>query len=340
VTDLIPITFDEALALTATQTRELLLGNGFSIAANAKFTYRSLFERAQLSGTLRDTFEILETTDFEVVLRHLDQAASAASAAEREAIIRDRDALREALVATVAEIHPKHRKVMDENRYEACRRFLAHFIGRKRPRGGRVFTTNYDLLLYWAIIPETSSHPQSRNLRCEDGFMFGFDAKRVPSLDIVYLHGSLAYFETPNGVEKIRYRPGEQMIYQIQRNLDFGYYPVFVSEGTSQKKTSRISQNDYLRYARRKFQNACRQRDASLFTVGHSLSESDAHITDSIGTGRIKQVFLGVHGAPDSQSWRDANAVAGRWHQMRIETDHRTPLEVYAFNTSELSIWR
>jgi len=330
--------------MTSAQTRELLLGNGFSIAANAKFAYRSLFEEAELSDTLRAIFQELGTTDFEAVLRHLDQALAEAPCEKQEEIARNRDSVRDTLVETVAKIHPKHRMIMDEDRYTACRAFLSHFIGRKRPRGGRVFTTNYDLLLYWAIIPETEHHPQSRTLRCEDGFMSIFDEGKIQNIDIIYLHGCLSYFDTPRGVTKIRFRDGlrygEQMISQIRLNLDLGYYPVFVSEGTSLKKASRISRLDYLRNMDRRFRSACRQKDAALFTVGHSLGEADAHITDTIGRGRIRRVFLGVHGPRGSLSWQHAQGVVDRWSALRLETDHRTPLEAYSFDTSSIAIWR
>lgn len=72
-------TFDEAIEHSAQfKKRHLLLGNGFSIACRPKiFTYGSLFEQADFSSAPRlpDVFKAVGTTDFEHVIKLLEDAS-------------------------------------------------------------------------------------------------------------------------------------------------------------------------------------------------------------------------------------------------------------------------
>lgn len=69
------ISFQDALGKTEGRRRYILLGNGFGIALfPEKFTYKSLLNQAEEAGLfaaypeLLEAFNILNTTDFEVVL--------------------------------------------------------------------------------------------------------------------------------------------------------------------------------------------------------------------------------------------------------------------------------
>src|SRR5689334_13277601 len=72
------ITFQQALE-RANGTRHVLLGNGFSRACRDNiFSYGALFDQADFEGlspAARNAFGALQTTDFEVVIRALKQAA-------------------------------------------------------------------------------------------------------------------------------------------------------------------------------------------------------------------------------------------------------------------------
>ncbi len=70
----LPISFTEALNLTADTKRHLLLGNGFSIALFwDRFSYMSLLENVDFTHfpEARKAFDLLGTTDFEVVIHAL-----------------------------------------------------------------------------------------------------------------------------------------------------------------------------------------------------------------------------------------------------------------------------
>jgi len=75
------LAFEEALRrVRGSRKPHLLLGNGFGRAyRNDIFSYSALFERADfsaLSNSARRAFEVLSTTDFEVVMRALRDAAT------------------------------------------------------------------------------------------------------------------------------------------------------------------------------------------------------------------------------------------------------------------------
>ena len=74
----LPISFTKALNLTSDTKRHLLLGNGFSIALFwDRFSYVSLLENADFTHfpEARKAFDLLGTTDFEVVIHALRQMA-------------------------------------------------------------------------------------------------------------------------------------------------------------------------------------------------------------------------------------------------------------------------
>ena len=74
-----PVSFEAAMKLIdGARNRHLLLGNGFSIALKPDiFSYGSLFDNADFSATpeIKALFVKLGTQDFEVAIRHLQDAA-------------------------------------------------------------------------------------------------------------------------------------------------------------------------------------------------------------------------------------------------------------------------
>jgi hypothetical protein len=73
------ISFAEALARSEDGKRHLLLGNGFSIALFLdRFQYERLLDTADFAGSpeARAAFDRLGTTDFEVVIKALQDAVA------------------------------------------------------------------------------------------------------------------------------------------------------------------------------------------------------------------------------------------------------------------------
>jgi hypothetical protein len=158
--------------------RHLLLGNGFSIACRADiFRYQRLFERANfqtLSPGARQAFDTFKTKDFERIIKALRDTRSIlggyqlAEEALITAIQNDADGLREVLVQAIAGSHPARPSDIADVEYESCRQFLAPFE--------RIYTVNYDLLMYWAQMHE----PSQTRLEHDDGFRKPEDEPDAP----------------------------------------------------------------------------------------------------------------------------------------------------------------
>jgi hypothetical protein len=338
-----PISLEAALAQSTGRVRHLLLGNGFSISARESFTYSSLFRRA---GTFSPAVEALfrdnQTEDFEKVLDLLKPRRAGSSLppipeeerSEQEAEVRAR------FIDALQRVHPEHSMMMGREESVRCASFLERFVGRRRGHklAGRVYTTNYDLLLYWTVAKS------GRRLWCYDAHIsppqnkrYGeWDPEKVPSL--VYLHGALHLYDMPRGRQgMLRYAGSLSLIDQARARLARGQFPVMVSEGTTEAKAERIARSEYLKSANRWSRTGMRNREAVLFTYGHGLDPRDAHILSEIGGGRIAAIYLGVWGGLEGDEASRVHQWAERWWEARRG---RSPLAVYVYDTKTYSPWR
>lgn len=257
------LTFDKAVSDSQQfRKRHLLLGNGFSIACRPEiFIYGKLYEQAdfsKLSPTAKLAFGALGTQDFERVIKALRdtkailEAYGGLSPAILDSLERDADGLRELLVETIAHSHPAWPGEIAEHEYAACRVFVGHF--------NTIYTFNYDLLLYWAQMhTEEGAAPSS-----DDGFRtaegdYGsgyviWEPSQSHEQNTWFLHGALHVFDTGTEVQKYTWvNTGVRLIDQIRDALSKGFFPLFVSEGTSAEKLERIRHSDYLSKAYRSF---------------------------------------------------------------------------------------
>ena len=317
-----PISFREALSETADRRRHLLMGNGFSIAAHRGFDYSSLYDvEVAPDPSLSALFDELGTKNFEVALK---QARNSREAEE----------IRARLISAVAKVHPTYGMITEEAR-GACGLFLEDFTAvRLGGQRGSLFTTNYDLLLYWVLVQH------NKTLKCYDGF--DSDGVWAPFREarLFYLHGGLHIFEHHlpkiTQVKKLMWQKGRSLIQQVQSHLEVGDLPLFISEGNAIQKRARRWDSEYLKKALRHFTMACDQADSVLFTVGHSLSDADAHIADAIGGGQIERVFLGAYGPADHERF---SQLGQAWAAQRAGAN-RPEIEVCVFDVSECPIWR
>jgi hypothetical protein len=335
-------TFQEALADSQRfNRRHLLLGNGFSIACRPDiFLYGKLFENAdfsKLSPTAKFAFNALGTQDFERVIKALRdtklilQAYGGVPSSLLDSLQGDADGLRELLVQTIANSHPSWPGEIKEDEYAACRTFLSHF--------NTIYTFNYDLLLYW-----TQMHmPEGVAPSSDDGFRKStdvYDAGYVVwepgqshEQNMYFLHGALHVFDTGTEIQKYTWvNTGIRLIDQIRDALSKDYFPLFVSEGTSEEKLERIRHNDYLAKAYRSFSEI----QGALFIYGHSLAKNDDHYLRRIEKGKLSQLYIGLYGNPDS----DANKqIIKRANQMANGRGVRKPLTVSYFEASSAKVW-
>lgn len=336
--------------------RNLLLGNGFSIACEpAIFHYGSLFDQADFSAIpeVRRAFDLLGTHDFEVVIRALEQGSALASiylpgdgdSARR--MSEDALRLKELLVATVARNHPERPGDIGDERFFACRQFLSHFLS--GPTRGRVYTVNYDLLLYWALMQEHDPFEGNpANIITIDGFGSGEDdphaeyvvwkAESTANLQCVhYLHGALHLFDAGAELRKYTWiRSGIPLVDQARAAIQDGFYPLFVSEGESSGKLAKIRHSAYLQHSFKSFYTVMGQANQALFIYGHSLAQSDSHILSHIGRGRCRKVYISLHGDPNSDS---NQFIARRAEELGEMRPRRNPVTIRFFDSSTANVW-
>jgi len=292
------MTFTEALEdAQRFKKRHLLLGNGFSIACRPDiFLYGKLYENAdfsKLSPTAKYAFEALGTQDFERVIKALRDAqkilsAYGAPSSFTETLKKDADALRELLVQTIAASHPAWPGEITEHEYKSCREFIANF--------DNIYTFNYDLLLYWAQMhTDEGVDPSSDDgfRKQEDNYDSGYvvwEPSQSHEQNMYFLHGALHVFDTGTEIQKYTWiNTGVRLVDQIRDALSKDFFPLFVSEGTSNEKLERIRHNDYLAKAYRSFSEIA----GALFIYGHSLAANDEHYLKRIEKARFP-TFISV----------------------------------------------
>lgn len=336
------LTFQEAITESLRFTkRHALLGNGFSIACRPNiFLYGKLYEQAdftKLSPTAKKAFEALGTQDFERVIKALRdtklilEAYGGVPQSLLDSLQSDADGLRELLVETIAHSHPAWPGEVTDEEYAACRSFIANF--------NTVYTFNYDLLLYWAQMhTEEGGTPTS-----DDGFRksdVDYDAAYVvwePSQsheqNTWFLHGALHVFDSGTEIQKYTWaNTGVRLIDQIRDALGKGFFPLFVSEGTSAEKLERIRHSDYLAKAYRSFSEIT----GALFIYGHSLAANDEHYLKRIEKGKVSQLYIGLHGDPASGSNKH---IIRRADQLANNRRRNAPLSVSYFDSSTAKVW-
>ncbi len=209
------LTYQEVLEAAGNGRKHLLLGNGFSIGCDARFRYDSLYAYAKeegLSGRAQAVFERLGTNNFEGVLRALDDTAFVAEvyglapgAEPTPTITDDAEQIKRVLVSAVAGRHLDLPSDVPDEKKAACVEFLTPYYN--------VFTTNYDLLLYWVEMHGLDV------LKGRDGFRAPPGNPDAPYLEfhervggekgIFFLHGALHLY-VANG--EIRNSLGSELV--------------------------------------------------------------------------------------------------------------------------------
>jgi len=357
------ITFQQAIANAQVYNkRHLLLGNGFSIACVPTiFTYQSLYKEADFSSSphLREVFESLNTTDFELVINSLDQTASLMEVyrpSERKLIKQlkqDALSIKELLINTIADNHPATPQDIPDSKFVACRNFLENFY----LSGGKVYSLNYDLLLYWTLMHDI----EDENLTLNPCDGFGRDTfisnGEVEASEYVswqgtsnarnqttfYLHGALHLFEDDADLKKYTWiDTGKPLVDQTREALNNDKFPLFVAEGDSVKKMTNITHSAYLYHNFKSFNAVCstvsrgKAPSTCLFTYGVSFSENDEHIINEIGEGTIQHLFVGIYGDLNSEANKNIQKKLDKLKEMRSK---KFPLTVSYFSVESANVW-
>lgn len=255
----------------------ILLGNGSSIAISENFKYKSLFEYAKsnnlLIGETEQLFKKFETDDFEFILRILSQTNEVNKILniDDRLTIKRYSELRESFINTIQKIHPKYEEV--ENKLLNINKFLRKFRN--------IVSLNYDLILYWSIMSDKKYFDDGFR-RKNDKIVFNLE-KLLSSqqIKVCYPHGNLFLGKEIFNTNEIKIISDENnLLNSIEEKWDSTHsIPLFVSEGTSNKKLNYIYNSPYLSKVYHKILPKSKK---SLTIYGWSIGKNDTHILEMI----------------------------------------------------------
>jgi hypothetical protein len=296
--------------------KHLLFGNGFSIAYDQNiFSYNALSNFIESTGDplIRSLFSKLNTKNFELIMQQLDNFCEIADlfSDDRNLVPKIKAAgekLKNSLLDAVKELHPEHVFKVPEEKSQACIRFLQEYLD----RGGWVFSTNYDLLLYWVLMRNEAKNAidgfgrdletdldgdeyvEPENLEFSELKWGKYKSKQT----IHYLHGTLPIFDTGIDIVKAEYDTDHFLLENVKQRIDKKEYPIFVTAGNGKEKLMHIMHNKYLSFC---FERLCNV-EGSLVTFGFNFGEYDTHIIDAINIAAKKKpphklwsIYIGVY---------------------------------------------
>jgi hypothetical protein len=288
--------FDAALAhwndvQSTTPCSGLLLGNGASLAVWKQFRYDSLFELAQttrnkpLSPTELALFKTMETTNFEPVLSALktsirvNAALTISSSSPRNRYF----AIKEALIHGVRSVHIPWR-LMEQATLLAISEALSQY--------DTVYSTNYDLLAYWAAM---HGHARFNDLFADDA-TFNLHHTKAEATRLLYLHGGMHLVKNFDGSARKLLSSESTLLGSFAVNA-LDDVPLFVCEGSSEEKLKVIRGSDYLSFCHAQLA----RHEGPLCIFGHALGKQDRHIVDAVRAAEPKALAISV--LPRSESF-------------------------------------
>ncbi len=310
------IEFEEAIQ-QCSGNKSCLLGNGFSRAANQVFSYTSLREKSKLSEFQEKLFKDFNTDDFESIISALETSKQTMriydeinSSMINQYLENESARPRNKFIEAISHHHIKYNDIFNDNNEPSsldCSKFLNTFTN--------IFTTNYDMLLYWSImyaienkVPTPQNDGFNRydymGIYHEDRHLIWLDPARLeyisrdhPNLNksqnIFYLHGSLFLYisNDDNFIYKEEYKQSKNILKLIEQKFCRNYLPLIVLEGGSDFKLKKILSNPYLNHC----YTSLRSLNEPIFIIGHSLKDTDKHIIDAINQSNSKNIYVSYY---------------------------------------------
>lgn len=326
----------------------LLIGNGFSIAYDKDiFSYNALnrFVMDSDDEVIKKVFQVYNTQNFESIMQQLQSMIEVLKILDAPSNLCTRVAgvsreLKSKLIDAITAMHPEQVFKVDENKSKHCADFLRSYID----NGGHIFSTDYDLLLYWVLLRNGVNSfidgfgREAENI--DDGSYIPEDeiewseliwGKYKHTQNVHYLHGALPLFDEGKDIIKVEYNGTDYLLDVIKKKIDNGSYPVFVAAGTSNEKMQHISHNKYLNFC---YDSLC-QIKGSLVVLGFSFGDNDTHIIDAINQAgwqgkqgspndKLVSVYVGVFSEADYQ------------HMQSIKNKFRFRMECFDARTAHI----
>ncbi len=303
------------------RVHHLLLGNGFSMSYDPNiFSYTALHKFIQSSDDelLAKLFSTIKTKNFELIMQQLTTFVDLLKVFEPGSTLiglftEAREKLKKSLIEAIKSLHPEHVFEIQEDKSTCCSGFLSEYLS----NSGQIFTTNYDVLLYWVLLRNNIEHHRDgfgRDVVDPGAIERGIEpeyselrwGRNSSNQNVFYLHGALPLFDTGAEIIKEEYKDGVFIIENIRERIDRGESPVFVTAGNGNEKLEHITHNKYLAHCYDKFAEIT----GSLITFGFSFSEHDSHIIDAINRAAnfgvrtaecLRSVYIGVYTESDEK---------------------------------------
>lgn len=323
--------------LSQTVTPHLLLGNGFSIAYDQKrFSFTTLLASAVRDGIIDveskiyKVFQKLDTSDFESVMKAMGYSVDILAVYSNDTkilkkISDDRDSIKEYLVKIITNNHPEKSTSLLVKEKNACVDFLKNFK--------KIYTLNYDLLLYWSTMQDQAPQFADGFGNTEDSILEGYVVYKNSSsypMNIHYLHGAMHYFDNGDEVIKKTYNNTDKnLIEQVRESLEKNIYPIFISEGNSEQKKTKIMHSAYLNHCFK----SLRSINGDIVIFGASLKDNDKHIVAAILESKVKRIY---YGTSDTNSAKHV-ATAIDSYNHTADKNHKKQLFLYDYKT--VNIW-
>lgn len=330
----------------AGRSKHLIMGNGFSMAYDHKiFSYNALYDFIEQleDPTLSKLFEVINTKNFELVMRQLDNFIEIAKEFDDtgnmvKALQDANQRLKESLIDAVSSLHPDHVFAVPDDESKSCYSFLQEYLF----GGGKVFSTNYDLLLYWILMrndPHSSidgfgkEHLNPVETRRGENAEFGelLWGKYKEGQTVYYLHGTLPIFDTGTEIEKEVYKDSKYLLNNIKERMGNKEYPIFVTAGNGNEKLNHIYHNRYLTFC----YESLSKITGSLVSFGFNFGEYDEHIIEAVNKAakrgaqsgdKLFSIYIGVYSEADLE------------HIKNIQEKFACKVNVY--NAKTANIWR
>jgi Domain of unknown function (DUF4917) len=270
----------------------ILVGNGASIAIWPDFKYESLYDVAtsdQVSSALSDDdtrlFDAFDTENFEQVLAALKTAGVVASALDMDVeLLADRYvSIQQALFEAVHAVHVPWEEVATAipTLFAALREYRF------------VYSTNYDLLLYWASMERGGK--QFLDYFWGDGSTFDLlDTEiwetRRGWTRLLFLHGGIHLRRLQGGGTRKVLADDGAILDQFATKYPGDESPLLISEGESADKLASIMSSDYLAFALQSFAS----HEGGLVIFGHSLGDQDDHLVRPMQSWRGNPVAISM----------------------------------------------
>lgn len=298
--------------------KHLLIGNGFSMDFERNiFSYHALSKFIEKNGdqTVSKLFERLKTKNFEQIMRQLEQLCEIGDlfTDDKTLVPKIKDVtakLKISIIDALKELHPENAFTIPEEKSESCMYFLQEYLSKE----GLIFSTNYDLLLYWVLMRyqkqnvvdgfgrDIETNLDSADYISPENFEYSKLrwGKYKHEMTVFHLHGTLPIFDTGIHIEKVESDDTNNLLEKIKERIYNEEYPVFVTAGNGNEKLNHIMHNKYLNFC---YDKLCAIED-TLVTFGFNFGEYDYHIIDAINKAskmgkksenRLCAVYIGVY---------------------------------------------